>query len=258
MLADRAWSDPRLFGPKDLDIVLEASPDGRLRSWEAVEAVHRAWTASSRVQGRAHDGRRNLEVGGSAHVARQRRRIEHSSRVARGVEQARDRSPKWLAARWASGVGAGRSEIRACLRCGLLLRVKLSPTAVQPELHLPCFHAAMRTPEGRRYLSRRRTLMLQGVPGAQARRRLGSLPVTALPGALRRDPTTLTRQVTWAVRCLIGDEKQASLAAEANVTQPAVAAGIRTALRLLPPPEVVDRQFAKWVARLAEANAARQ
>jgi hypothetical protein len=150
--------------------------------------------------------------------------------------------------------------VRLCRGCGQLLMVArtdasraLSPLA----FHRPCYEAACRSPEGRRWWSDRLRQLRRGTPKAEVDRRIGA--VVPAPRLQHRDPdeTTLTRDFGWAVRHLLGGEPQAEIAATDHYARPPVTRAIGRVLRLLPPPDRVDRRFRKYVLALRAAEHAR-
>jgi DNA-directed RNA polymerase subunit RPC12/RpoP len=150
--------------------------------------------------------------------------------------------------------------VRLCRGCGQLLmvaRADATRTLSPLVFHRPCYEAACRSPEGRRWWSERLGLLRWGKPKAVVDRRIGA--VVPAPRLQHRDPyeTTLTRDFGWAVRHLLGGEPQAEIAATDYYTRPAVTQAIGRVLRLLPPPDRVDRRFRKYILALREAEHAR-
>jgi DNA-directed RNA polymerase subunit RPC12/RpoP len=197
------------------------------------------------------------------------RQAEGSGRWRPGDETklARSKAPRvTLEAAWQRVAGFWRTPdgpaviVRLCRGCGQLLLVAradatrtLSPLA----FHRPCYEAVCRSADGRRWWSDRLRLLHRGTPKPVVDQRIGAVLPT--PRLQHRDPdeTTLTRDFGWAVRHLLGGEPQAEIAARGYYTRPAVTQAIGRVLRLLPPPDRVDRRFRKYILALREAQHAR-
>jgi hypothetical protein len=178
-----------------------------------------------------------------------------------------DRSPDWLLYQW-TGVpkqrigrrtptAPRRREIRACRRCGLLLKVKTSSGALRPEVHMACLVEAKRLQSGRDYQSAVRRLQKEGKNVYEIRRELKEFPIPPLPRVKKQDPRTLSRAFDWLVRNYLGGVPELELAREANVSKQYVSKEIKRVLALLPPPDLVDIHFRPWVVRLQAAKESR-
>ncbi len=191
---------------------------------------------------------------------------QRADRAARGVrspetDKLREerRGDRIAAGKWRRGVGI---RVSSCLwpKCGLLVFSHTSLTR-EPELHQACMTAAMRSPEGRKWLGERKEERDAGVPSRLVNRHHGMhLPIAGRPDAdrLTERSDVLTKQLTWAVRHLLGDEPQQALGREYGVTRQAVAQGIDRVLGLLPTDALVPAYYRPLVNRLRRADQRRQ
>jgi len=151
--------------------------------------------------------------------------------------------------------------VRLCRGCGQLLMVAradatrtLSPLA----FHRPCYEAACRSAEGRRWWSERLRLLRRGTSKEEVDRRIGAVVPTPRLQHREPDEATLTRDFGWTVRYLLGGESQADIALRDTYARPPVTRAISRVLRLLPPPDRVDRRFRKYILAFQAAKRARE
>ncbi len=176
-------------------------------------------------------------------TAKARHRRNQEARGARGPSPTEIRRvDRITATKWRKGVNI---IVSRCAWCG---KIQLADGSLKvgPTMHQACMIEAMRSPEGRRWLSDRKTMRDDGLSPHQINRKLGtSMPI----GEPSQDPH-LQRDFTWAVRHRLGGESNASLAAEAGLTSQAVGKAIRRIEELLPDSELVAKKHRRLIERL--------
>ena len=201
-------------------------------------------------------------IDGKARVAkRMAKGQQRANRAARGLRSTATndrRGDHIVAGKWRKGV---RIRVSPCLwpECG---RLVFSEKALnrEPEMHRACMTAAMRSAEGRAWLSERKIDRDQGLAPHVVNRLHGShLPIPGRPDeTLEQRSEPPTRWLTWAVRNLLGEESMSALGEEAGVSRPAVSKGIERVLGLLPPDELVPKYYRQLVGRLRLADQRRR
>lgn len=195
-------------------------------------------------------------------VAKAAQRADRAARGVRSFANSERRGDRITAGKWRKGANI-RVSLCAWPECGLLVFWNTSQKdpethqARPTEMHQPCMAAAMRSPEGKRWLRVRKSDRDAGLEVHVVNRIHGAhLPVeggrpTSETVAKRSD--VLTRYLTWAVRHLLGEESQQALADEFGVKRSAVSQGLDRVLGLLPPDDLVPTYYRPLVDRLRRA-----
>jgi len=206
---------------------------GRLRTASQVDRVLRIWVEAHRANGTWRQTRPPLKQRG-----------------------ARQDGLKLMTAAWGRDLETiqKRVEVRQCRRCGKLLFAYLSSGRLGSSLHRKCWMEALRTPEARRWLSRRVQLRNRGLSALQINRDCGlHLPVIAIPGRPKLTTGHLTRDFRWAVLMLLRGADPAGLAKQDQVTRPRVYQAVERICALLPIRDLSDQRFARLVPLLESA-----
>ncbi len=126
--------------------------------------------------------------------------------------------------------------------------IALAKSAKKPEWHRVCWEEWLRTDVGRQWASQVKRFRMSGFH-RDADRLVADPPLPKRSGKLRT-PETLTRDFGWAVRHKIGFETEAQLGRTFHTDQGTVSRAIRNIMSLLPPADLADSRFRRYVDML--------